>query len=897
MSIINSRYGRFSIIEDDTVISSSMELYGEWAQLEIDLLEHFIQLGDTVVDVGAFIGTHTRAFSQMVGKNGKVIAFEPRHDTVAYLIENAKLASDGNVCVINSGLGATEKILTVSFAQTDSKANYGARTLEEKNSQDDCGEVVTIKTLDACQLDRLEFIKIDVEGMELDVLKGAVGTIERCKPVIFAECNSLESGAPIIAWCQEYKFQAYGVISSAYNQKNYAKYEPNIFGESKEVGLLLIPSERLLRYEDALTRARLPLINTSDDLALLLLHKPQYPYEVFELSKASEILTLEYPSPQSDRLKKVVLVGEGQLAHLNQAVAERDGQMARLNQAVAERDGQIASLNLTLAECDGKIASIITSRSWRITKPLRFLARFIRGFYTIIFLFFRKPLNKSIVFRPMQRLIGLQRFVLNAFRAVRGELRRHGLAGFIYRMPYYSRNSRIIIALLASRPPAADGGLFQAEARSPRNFRLHPELAGIGEPIAASVSVVIPTLNAGNEFRLLLRKLRAQRGFRELEIVVIDSGSLDGTVEIARAAGCNVVEIPPEDFSHSATRNKGADASHGDYLLFMVQDAYPIGDYWIYGMLRYLLDHVGDKLVAASCTEYSRSDSDMMYDSMINTHYRFLGCLEYDRIGDYQGDDHMSLRSYGQLSDVSCLIGRETFYCYRYRGDYAEDLDLGIRLIKDGYRVAMLASVKVVHSHNRPAYYYLKRSYVDVIFLVGIFEDFVYPKIESSRGLILGIVSVAAHLSDWQAAFVEGGSDRTVHDELAEWGQTWRHSFTELRQGTRAGLDDERLDAYVNSLSDRYLPVGVVPVRDERQEAQRFADAFLSRLEHFKDFAGGVYGAQDAVLRRELQDAVVKIFGATAGSALGFMRLGLMQAEAVECAMAETINIELRAGI
>ena len=39
----------------------------------------------------------------------------------------------------------------------------------------------------------------------------------------------------------------------------------------------------------------------------------------------------------------------------------------------------------------------------------------------------------------------------------------------------------------------------------------------------------------------------------------------------------------------------------------------------------------------------------MMYDSMINTHYRFLGCLEYDRIGEYQGDDHMSLRSLGQL--------------------------------------------------------------------------------------------------------------------------------------------------------------------------------------------------------------------------------------------------------
>ena len=97
------------------------------------------------------------------------------------------------------------------------------------------------------------------------------------------------------------------------------------------------------------------------------------------------------------------------------------------------------------------------------------------------------------------------------------------------------------------------------------------------------------------------------------------------------------------------------------------------------------------KLAAVSCSEYSRSDSDMMYDSMIHTHYQFLGCLDRDRIGSYQGESHMSLRAQGQLSDVSCLIGRELFGTYRYRGDYAEDLDLGIRLIRDDYRVAMLS--------------------------------------------------------------------------------------------------------------------------------------------------------------------------------------------------------------
>jgi glycosyltransferase involved in cell wall biosynthesis len=214
--------------------------------------------------------------------------------------------------------------------------------------------------------------------------------------------------------------------------------------------------------------------------------------------------------------------------------------------------------------------------------------------------------------------------------------------------------------------------------------------------------VIIPTLNAGPEFKLLLRKLRRQLGIPSVEVVIVDSGSADGTVETALAAGCKLVQISPREFSHSFARNKGAELATGDYFLFMVQDAYPVGDHWIYGMLEYLVEHRAQNLAAVSCAEYPRADSDAMYDSMIDTHYQFLGCDLGDRIGCYRGDDHMALRTNGQLSDVACFLSKEIFNRYQYRGDYAEDLDLGIRLIKDGYRVAMLSSIKVIHSHNRP---------------------------------------------------------------------------------------------------------------------------------------------------------------------------------------------------
>jgi len=78
-------------------------------------------------------------------------------------------------------------------------------------------------------------------------------------------------------------------------------------------------------------------------------------------------------------LNQAVTERNGQINSLNQAVAERNGQINSLNQAVAERDGQIAGRNKTVTERDGQLTKIISSESWRITRPLRFLGRLARG--------------------------------------------------------------------------------------------------------------------------------------------------------------------------------------------------------------------------------------------------------------------------------------------------------------------------------------------------------------------------------------------------------------------------------------------------------------------------------------------------------------------------------------
>lgn len=247
------------------------------------------------------------------------------------------------------------------------------------------------------------------------------------------------------------------------------------------------------------------------------------------------------------------------------------------------------------------------------------------------------------------------------------------------------------------------------------------------QPNDITVSIVIPCKNAGDEFEFLLKMLQAQKGFKHIELVIVDSGSTDQTLEIARRFNAKVVEIKPEDFSHSYARNLGAEHATGDYLLFTVQDALPSSDTWLHELYSVLIDN---EVAAVSCAETPKEDADLFYRQICWNHYNFLGVNNSDRIFSLpKTQNHLTLRQNGQLSDLANLISRELFNQYKYRLNYAEDIDLGIRLIKDGHKLAFLGTTRIIHSHNRQPYYFLKRGYVDNQFLSDIFDDFVVPKL------------------------------------------------------------------------------------------------------------------------------------------------------------------------
>jgi FkbM family methyltransferase len=169
-----------AIIEGDECISKWVESEG---RLDHDpnslpiMLSH-VKEGDTVIDVGAFIGDHTLAYAKKVGEKGKVLAFEPNKENFKCLEYN--LGGWENTTLYKLGLSDENG----KIKMVDVPTNAGMSYAEKSNKGVQC------TTIDSIELDRLDFIKIDAEGFEHNILKGAIETIKKFKPIMVIEINN-----------------------------------------------------------------------------------------------------------------------------------------------------------------------------------------------------------------------------------------------------------------------------------------------------------------------------------------------------------------------------------------------------------------------------------------------------------------------------------------------------------------------------------------------------------------------------------------------------------------------------------------------------------------------------------------------------------------------------------
>lgn len=255
---------------------------------------------------------------------------------------------------------------------------------------------------------------------------------------------------------------------------------------------------------------------------------------------------------------------------------------------------------------------------------------------------------------------------------------------------------------------------------------------------------MILTLNAGPGFAGLLERLAAQRTGFDHELVVVDSGSTDGTVELARRHGATVHAIPKEEFDHGAARNLGVSLAGGEYVAFLVQDALPVDERWLAAMVEDL--EADDAVAGVYGRQIPRPESSPLARAVVND----LPTAVTERRVQQAGDDYWGLppaarRLLALFDNVSSCVRRSVWQEFPFeRTPFGEDLRWGRRVIEAGHKLVYEPRSAVLHSHERGALYDLRRHYADGLLLLDLFGLAPTPNLAR---VPLGAFRTAAHLN------------------------------------------------------------------------------------------------------------------------------------------------------
>jgi FkbM family methyltransferase len=219
------RYGPMLYLTQDRYIGQSLDTYGEFSQGEMDLLGQVLQPGQIVLDIGANIGTHTVFFAQKVGPAGTVFAFEPQRVLFQILCANVTLGSLTNVHTRQAAVGSQAGTVSVPTLNYAGAGNFGGVSLEGQTQ----GENVPLLTVDQLGLTACHLIKIDVEGMESDVLAGAEQTMRQHRPIVYVENDREAKSAALIEQLFALDYRLYWHLPPLFNPNNHLGKSKNLF--------------------------------------------------------------------------------------------------------------------------------------------------------------------------------------------------------------------------------------------------------------------------------------------------------------------------------------------------------------------------------------------------------------------------------------------------------------------------------------------------------------------------------------------------------------------------------------------------------------------------------------------------------------------------------------------
>lgn len=307
------------------------------------------------------------------------------------------------------------------------------------------------------------------------------------------------------------------------------------------------------------------------------------------------------------------------------------------------------------------------------------------------------------------------------------------------------------------------------------------------------MTVAIPVRNGGEYLDQLLTAIRGQELEEptEVEIVISDTESTDGSREIAERHGARVIAVAKQDFSHGGTRNLLVEESSGEIVAFLSQDAIPADERWLASILEGF--GAAEDVALVFGPHRARPGHSPSITREMEDHFKAWGDgerIDVQRL-EQTPDALAAYREFpGRLqffSDVNGAVARSAWREVPYREvPYAEDQMLGREMIEAGHAKVFHPGAAVIHSHDYPPLKFLQR----------YFDEY------RSLREVLGHVEPAG-LRHWLRAIA--GLTRSDRDYLRRLGTTGRRLNVATLKAARHHLM-RAIGSVLGSRADRLPP-------------------------------------------------------------------------------------------
>ncbi|HEX3887758.1 MAG TPA: FkbM family methyltransferase [Phenylobacterium sp.] len=239
---VQTRHGPMIGLAGDRYITRSLEVYGEFSGQEWDFLAQLVKPGMTVVEVGANIGAHSVPLARACNP-GPLYVFEPQQRVFQILCANLALNGVKNALAYPEASGEHQGFVVVPPLDYGADYNFGGVSVlpDSAGAQ---GQKVRVTPIDSLNLTACHLLKVDVEGFEVQVLRGAADTIRRLRPLLYVENDRVAHQQEVISLIAELGYRMYWDLPPLFRPDNFNGYPDDIFGRVCSLNILGVPAER-----------------------------------------------------------------------------------------------------------------------------------------------------------------------------------------------------------------------------------------------------------------------------------------------------------------------------------------------------------------------------------------------------------------------------------------------------------------------------------------------------------------------------------------------------------------------------------------------------------------------------------------------------------------------------